>query len=170
MGEPAAYNNFGHIHFITFSCYKRRRILDDDSAKRIVLGVLSSQLGKQQAGCAGFVVMPDHVHALIWFKEAGQLSHFMKQWKQRSSVNIKRNMNERRTSYADSAPLSDPVWQEGYYSFNVYSQDKLVEKLNYMHHNPVKVGLVARPGDWQFSSARHYLLGRSVGVCIGMPA
>jgi putative transposase len=170
MGGPAAYDNLGHVHFLTFSCYKRRRLLDDDSSKRIVIGVLSSQLARQKAGCAGFVVMPDHVHALICFREAGQLSYFMKQWKQRSSVNIKRNLKERRIGYAESAPLSNPVWQEGYYSFNVHSEGKLVAKLNYMHGNPVKAGLVARPEDWQFGSARHYLLGRSVGVSIGMPA
>jgi putative transposase len=169
MGGPVTYDDLGHAFFLTFSCYKRRRLLDDDSAKKVVIGVLSSQLTKQRGRCSGFVVMPDHVHAVVWFGEADQLSFFMKQWKQRSSVNIKRNMKARQTEYTGQVLLSDPVWQEGYYSFNIYDEDKLVEKINYMHGNPVKAGLVARPEDWQYSSARHYSLGRSVGVKLGMP-
>ena len=50
-------------HFVTFSCHKRRRLLDEDQPKRIVLGQLNDQLRRQSARCIGFVIMPDHVHA-----------------------------------------------------------------------------------------------------------
>ena len=52
----------------------------------------------------------------------------------------------------------------------MYSDDKVREKLIYMHENPVRAGLVARPCDWPFSSARYYEQGRSVGVPIGWVA
>jgi REP element-mobilizing transposase RayT len=46
---------------------------------------------------------------------------------------------------------------------NIWSEKKRLEKLNYMHNNPVKRGLVAQPGDWPWSSWRFYYLGdRSV--------
>jgi hypothetical protein len=38
--------------------------------------------------------------------------------------------------------LQGPMWQPKYYVFNVYSATKAREKLDYMHHNPVKAGLV----------------------------
>jgi putative transposase len=41
-------------------------------------------------------------------------------------------------------------------NFNVWSEQKLTEKLDYLHRNPVQRGLVARPGDWAWSSSRHY--------------
>lgn len=50
------------------------------------------------------------------------------------------------------------VWQRRFYPFNVYSEKKRLEKLNYMHHNPVKRGLVSSPGDWPWSSWRFYFL------------
>ena len=50
-------------------------------------------------------------------------------------------------------------WQRLYYDLNVLSQAKQVEKLRYMHRNPVKRGLVKVPQDWQWSSFRHYLTG-----------
>jgi hypothetical protein len=43
-----------------------------------------------------------------------------------------------------------------YSDFNVWSADKRVDKLRYMHRNPVKRGLVERPEDWVWSSFRHY--------------
>ena len=49
-----------YAHFVTFSCYQRRRLLDHDHTKRIVLGVLNEQLERQSAKCVGFVVMPNH--------------------------------------------------------------------------------------------------------------
>jgi hypothetical protein len=52
-----------------------------------------------------------------------------------------------------------PFWQAQTYDFNVSAQEKFVEKLRYMHRNPVRRGLVAQPEDWQWSSFRHYQTG-----------
>jgi putative transposase len=58
------------------------------------------------------------------------------------------------------------MWQPKYYVFNVYSQKKVIEKLTYMHNNPVTSGLVEKAVDWRFSSAGWYLQSKSVGVRI----
>jgi hypothetical protein len=50
------------------------------------------------------------------------------------------------------------LWQRRFYPFNVFSEKKRQEKLNYMHNNPVKRGLVSAPGDWPWSSWRFYYL------------
>jgi REP element-mobilizing transposase RayT len=78
MRNRRTYDTEGHAHFLTFSCYKRRRLLDVDRAKKIVLGMLTSQLARQQGRCAGFVVMPNHVHAIVWFAADSQISEFVK--------------------------------------------------------------------------------------------
>jgi len=57
-----------------------------------------------------------------------------------------------------------PFWLVRYYDFNVYSQEKRIEKLRYMHRNPVARGLVVRPEEWKWSSFRHYLTGASGAV------
>ena len=167
MTRRRIYDEHGYPHFITFSCYKNRRLLDHDKAKNIVMGCLRSQLLKQDGTCLGFVVMPDHVHAMVWFPEDHQLSHFMKQWKQRSSVQIKKFLRESLPAFFARFSASDPTWQPRYYSFNVFSEAKIKEKLLYMHRNPVRAGLVRTDADWPYSSAGWYLLGKSVGVPIG---
>ena len=52
-------------------------------------------------------------------------------------------------------------WQKEYYDRNVRDHKELVEKLRYIHRNPVKRGLVKRPEDWPWSSFRHYATGEA---------
>jgi len=51
------------------------------------------------------------------------------------------------------------VWQARFYDFVVFTEKKRVEKLGYMHRNPVKRGLALEPRQWQWSSYRHYADG-----------
>jgi hypothetical protein len=53
------------------------------------------------------------------------------------------------------------VWQRGFYDIDIGSEEKRLEKLNYMHNNPVKRGLVAQPAAWPRSSWNFYYLGDS---------
>jgi putative transposase len=65
MRTRSIYDHELHADFVSFSCCRRRRLLDHDRANRVVLGVLSSQLTGRKASYAGFVVMPDHIHAIL---------------------------------------------------------------------------------------------------------
>ncbi len=51
------------------------------------------------------------------------------------------------------------IWQKRFYDFNVWSTRKRIEKLRYIHRNPVKRGLVALPDQWKWSSFRYYAYG-----------
>ncbi|MGZ0167378.1 MAG: REP-associated tyrosine transposase [Planctomycetales bacterium] len=166
MTTTEASHEQPYTHFVTFSCYKRRRLLDNDPVRRIVLGVLNSQMTKQDGRLVGFVLMPDHVHALVWLPRDESLPQFMKQWKQRSSRNIRKLALPLLPSYGALMKADDPFWQRKYYAFQIYSRQKLEEKLNYIHQNPVRAGLADRAAEWRWSSARHYEDGRTVGVPI----
>jgi putative transposase len=56
------------------------------------------------------------------------------------------------------------MWQPRYYVFNVNSETKVREKIDYMHNNPVKAGLANEPAGWMYGSARRHLLRKPVGV------
>ncbi|QDV38535.1 REP-associated tyrosine transposase [Tautonia plasticadhaerens] len=169
MVRKRTFDREGHAHFVTFSCDRRHRLLDHDRAKQVVLGVLNSQLSRQDGRCVGFVVVPDHVHAIVWFPRPDQISHFMTQWKQRRSVQIRRLVRCCLLGYAGTIDLTQPVWQAGSNEFNLFTERKTEEKLISMHLNPVRAGLVERPCDWPWSSARSYETGRSVGVPVAWP-
>jgi putative transposase len=91
--------------------------------------------------------MPDDVHAMVWFDGVGALSPFMKSWKQTTSLRLKRVLRGVAPNYADKSAQNDPFWQPKYYPFNLYSATKAREKLDYMHFNPVRAGLVYRAVD-----------------------
>jgi len=99
----------------------------------------------------GFVVMPEHVHLLLSEPERSNLAVALQMLKQI----VSQKLNEHATN---------PFWQPRYYDFNVYREQKLMEKLDYMHQNPVRRGLVTRPEDWTWNSARHYATGEECGV------
>lgn len=166
MPPQRIYDDELYAHFVTFSCYRSRRLLDVDLARRVVLGVLNSQLSKQGARLVCFVLMPDHVHVIVWFQQPGQLSTFMKQWKQRSSRSIRKHVLPTIPKYETLMEDKVAFWQRRYYAFHIHTRQEIQEKLNYMHLNPVPAGLVERTVDWQWSSARYYEFGCSVGVPI----
>ena len=57
----------------------------------------------------------------------------------------------------DHAPQH--IWQKRFYDFNVWTEHKRIEKLRYIHRNPVRRGLVSSPEQWPWSSFRHYVSG-----------
>ena len=69
-----------------------------------------------------------------------------------------------RAGYFKTIDRKDPFWQPRYYPFNLYSEKKAAEKLDYLHLNPVRAGLVEKAVDRAWSSARYFDSGKSVGV------
>jgi putative transposase len=155
-----------YCHFVTFRVDRNRKLLDHDHPKRILLGVFHEVLVEWDARCVGFVIMPEHVHAIVWFPQTGQLSRFMHEWKRRSSLLIRTWYREHAPAYFRDFGEGRRFWQPKYYAFEIYERSKLEEKLHYMHLNPVRRGQVDRAVDWKWSSARWYQWHRSVGVPI----
>jgi putative transposase len=56
-----------------------------------------------------------------------------------------------------------------YYDFNVRTERKRIEKLRYIHRNPVTRGLVASPEEWPWSSFRQYAMGINGAVSVLVP-
>ncbi|MGD9648033.1 MAG: transposase [Pirellulales bacterium] len=169
MSNRRIYQGELHAHFVTFSCFRRRRILDADPCKRIVLGTLGQTLRANDGRCIGFVIMPNHAHAVLWFPRADCLSDHMNRWKSDSSHRVKLWLQRYRAEYVRRIAEHDNVWQARYYDFNIYSEGKLIEKLEYMHQNPVRAGLADEPVQWQWSSARWYMNRKPVGIPIWYP-
>jgi putative transposase len=96
---------------------------------------------------AGYVLMPEHVHLLVGEPQVSLLSTALQVLKQRVSRRLKIKGELR-------------FWQRRYYDFNVWNAAKTVEKLRYMHRNPVRRGLVEKPEDWPWSSFVHYATGK----------
>jgi len=153
-------------HFVTFSTYQRRRFLEPDRAKEIVLETLQGFLTARRVGCTGFVVMPNRVHAILFGGPEFQVSRFVQVWKKTSSYRINEFYREHMEHYRALCPEECPIWQASFYDFNLESDERLNQKLDYMHDNPVIAGLCDYSVNWLWSSARFYEEGKGVGVTI----
>jgi putative transposase len=143
------YYGCGDLHFITFCCYRRLRLLGSPDARNAFVAALAEVRAKYGFALAGYVVMPEHVHLLIGESEAGDPSTVVQSLKLRVSKRL-------RSASAATAGEPRQFWQARFYDFNVYSAEKRREKLEYMHRNPVTRRLVNDPVDWIWSSYAAY--------------
>ena len=149
------FQHEGHLHFITFSCYRRFPYLNTDAAYTCFERWLETLRNRHHFDVHGYVLMPEHVHLLLSEPEQHSLDNTLRALKGQTSKELK----------GDRAHF----WQRRYYDFNVFAESKRVEKLRYMHRNPVTRGLVARPEEWAWSSFRHYATGERGRVTIESP-
>ncbi len=140
------YQQSKQSHFVTFSCYRRQPRLRDDRLCGLFVECLERARRKYRFRVYGYVVMPEHVHLLVSEPELGVLAKAVQA--------LKISVARRAMSYG--AERATPLWQKRYYDHNLRNYESFVEKLRYIHRNPVKRGLVERPEDWRWSSFRHY--------------
>jgi putative transposase len=137
------YQYAGDLHFVIFSCYQRNPYLASPSARSLFEEVLERTRVRYRFCVIGYVVMLEHVHLLVSEPAISTLA---------------KAIHALKLSMSKLSPQR-PFWQARYYDFNVFSSRKHVEKLRYIHRNPVKRGSVVMPEDWQWSSFRHYATG-----------
>jgi putative transposase len=138
------YQQSGDFHFITFSCHQRKPHLSLPTPRSLFEETLESTRSKYEFKVIGYVVMPEHVHLLLTEPTTVPLAKALMSLKISSSKRLKES----------------PLWQARYYDFNVFTGNKQIEKLKYIHRNPVRRGLVTKPEDWHWSSFRHYATGQ----------
>ena len=157
------FQQTGSLHYITFTCYHRAPLLEAPDARDTFERVLERVRRWYGFFITGYVVMPEHIHLLVSEPERGELATAMQMLKQivaRKLSGVQPGGPPFRPSLKGGAvEVSKHFWQKRYYDFNVWSEAKRIEKLRYMHRNPVKRGLAEKPEDWAWSSFRHYATG-----------
>jgi putative transposase len=173
------------LHFLTFSCYRRRPLFRNEIYCDLFLKILERVRRRYRLVVLGYVVMPEHVHLLVSEPQRETLSTAV----QAVKLGLVRSLQCSGGSVVAAAPRSrkngetwgtltwgtltsgtpmhpERFWQARFYDFNVWTERKRIEKLRYIHRNPVERGLVASPEQWRWSSFRWYLCGESGAVQI----
>jgi putative transposase len=146
----------GQSHFVTFTCYQRRPHLQSARTCDAFLAALERARVRYQFRVYGFVVMPEHVHLLISEPESETVAIAIQSLKLSSSL--------RTAADRECDGLRSPLWQKRYYDRNIRDHDEFVEKLRYIHRNPLNRELVKKAEEWKWSSFRHYALREDCGV------
>ena len=137
------------IFFVTVNL-RRALVPFADGELGLVVDALAASRRKLRFLLYGYVVMPDHWHALLWTTYPLTISRAVQdiKWISASSLNRARG-------------TSGTVWQHQFWDRFVRHAKEFRQRLDYMHLNPVRKGLVAKPEDWRWSSYNNFALDKT---------
>ncbi|HSA92061.1 MAG TPA: transposase [Terriglobales bacterium] len=147
------YQQTGPTHFLTCSCYRRAPRLQVLARYDLFVRKLEQTRCRFGFHVYGYVVMPEHVHLLLSEPDRGSLAAAIQSLK----LSVTRSIPGLGVRTVEPARL----WEKRYYDRNIRDHKEFVEKLRYIHRNPVQRGLVERPEEWPWSSFRHYATGEA---------
>jgi len=152
-------------HFFTATNLEWKKLLSRDKYKDIIIESLRFLVKNKRVIIYGFVIMENHIH-VIWQLQAVKkqddvqrdfLKYTAQQIKKEMTinhpeelVNYKVNAKDRKYQFWERNPLSVEIW----------SEKVLLQKLKYIHENPVRAGLCRYPDDYKYSSAMLYKFGK----------
>lgn len=139
----------GALHFVTGNFLNRVPLFNDSECCGVFLEVLSELNQQWPSKLIAFVLMPDHFH-LISNPRDGRIKEFIGALK---SLTAKRILILRKSV---RLRLGAQVWQESFKAMPLWSGWMIWQKVNYIHANPVKAGIVKSAKDYRWSSFHSY--------------
>ena len=152
-------------HFFTATNLEWKDLLSNNKYKDIVIESLRFLAKNKRVIVYGFVIMNNHIH-IIWQMQAGKkrtdvqrdfLKYTAQQIKKDMMINhpdvlksFRVNAKDRKYQFWERNPLSVEIW----------SEKVLLQKLKYIHENPVRAGICQLACDYKYSSALFYKFGK----------
>lgn len=166
---------FSHFQcfFVTTACNTHLKVLQTDVCKKIVADSISFLNEKYKARTLGYVIMPNHLHLIVYFEKENKLSGFMRDLKKYTSFKVRSEIEKtmpemfERLRYYHREQLFK-VWNDGFDDVWLESLWLLEIKLRYIHNNPLQDHwrLVKCPEDYFYSSALFYEKGVQTALAV----
>jgi putative transposase len=160
------FNEPGHAHELTFSTYRRLKLLRSERTCLWFLEALNKARKKHRFHIWAYVIMPEHVHVLIWpLEEKYDMAKILQSIKEGPSKRAKAYLKKHNPAYLSKLRVTWPsgriehrFWQQGGgYDRNMFSRAVIRAAIDYIHANPIRGGFVENPEDWKWSSASWHL-------------
>ena len=150
-------------HFMTCTIMEWLPVFTRPDVVQIILDCWQHQQKHNDLKIYGYVILENHLHFIAQAPELDKIVSQFKSFTARKIIDtLKVQGVERlltRLRFAKRAHKTDreyQFWQEGIHAEMVFSEAIMLEKLIYIHENPVKRGYVDRAEHWRYSSARNY--------------
>jgi putative transposase len=160
-----------YAYFVTWTVVDWLHLFNKEPYCKIILDALNYLRTNKSTQLNAFVVMPTHLHAVLWPERGLSLSDVTRDFKRFTSREISREAHRqndlefisafkraRNENRAQDVSMYQ-VWQEGSHPEAIFTEKFARQKIDYIHLNPVRAGLVKMAEEWPYSSARAYLLG-----------
>ncbi|NQU04774.1 MAG: transposase [Calditrichaeota bacterium] len=148
MGLRFTKQNLGSCFFITTTFYNHAKYGEISGVYEELADSINNRLEKTNAKLISYVFMPSHIHMILSI-DGALLSGFMRDFKKFTSQKSLTHLKGQSS-----------LWQDRYDRVAIVKHKVLLTKMNYIHNNPVKAGLVRKPEDWYWSSAADYYMER----------
>lgn len=150
-----------HARSLTFSCYRRLPLFENNAVKDAFVEQLDSTRTRTRFRLLAWVIMPEHVHVLIWPRlpeyPVAKVTWWLKRDFAKRVIARWRELDAPVLERIGTPSGARRFWQHGGgYDRNIVDGPELLEKVRYIHENPVRRGLVERATYWRWSSARWY--------------
>jgi putative transposase len=171
----SAWNEPGHAHFLTYSCYQRLPLLTRDRTRHWIIEALENVRQCMDVALWAFVIMPEHVHVVLHpRRDQYEMKHILAALKRPVAVKARNFLlSINNLDWLNRLTVSYPsrrvfrFWQPGGgHDHNIFRTRTVSSVIDYVHANPVRRGLVNHPEDWVWSSARFW--GGSDDVLLAM--
>jgi REP element-mobilizing transposase RayT len=163
---PPHHLTENHIYYVTTNVYNRLPIFTRPSFILPLLDSLNYYRYQHQCKVLGYVIMPDHLHLMLFPIGESSLDEFMRDYKRFTAGRIVRQAKAEamhkwvkafEAAGNETKRGEHKVWQDSYWDKNIFSERFLRQKLNYIHRNPVRAKLVEKPEHYAYSSYRNYI-------------
>ena len=148
--------------FITTSCYQHLPLLFDETCFETLLDNFRFYNQKYTARLIAYVLINNHIHFIIYFDGENRLIDYMRDFKKYTALTIRQHIERERPDLRPGITYPHrsqqfKIWADRYDDVYLYSRDVCEIKIDYIHQNTVKAGLVTDPVNYRFSSAAFYL-------------
>jgi len=153
-----------HPEFYTATVLEWKRLLQQEKYKQVIVKSLQFLVEQERANINAFVIMDNHLH-LIWQAKAGykpfDLQHsFLKYTAQQIKFDLQIHYPKVLTHFKVNAKDREyQFWERNSLGIELYNEAVFLQKLFYVHSNPVSAGLCKLPEEYKYSSAKFYDTG-----------
>lgn len=171
MSRKYKFKNPEGIYFISYSVIRWIDVFTRNLYRDILLDSFLFCQQKKGLRIHAYVIMTNHAHMIISTAEGNFLENTMRDLKKFTSSEIikaiKYNPKESRKEWLlqafaeegkkNSNNIKNQFWQQDNHPIELFNHKMIVQKIDYIHNNPVKAGFVSRPEDYVYSSACDYV-------------
>ena len=151
-------------HFFTATNLNWKKLLEPDKYKDVIIESMRFQVKDGRVIIYGFVIMPNHIH-IVWHLRAGKIREYVQRdFLRHTAQAIKEDMIKSSTPALEEYLVKAKdrkyqFWERNALSVEIWSEKVILQKLRYIHENPVRAGLCAYPTEYKYSSALLYKTG-----------
>jgi len=169
MSTKYKATNVDSAYFITITTVEWVDLFTRQIHKNLIIESLKHCQREKGLEIYAYVLMPSHLYMMCRAINENPLSDIIRDFKKYTAKALVKQINEEPESRREwlleifskacanlSREQKYKVWQDGYHAKELFSNNFIYEKLNYIHQNPVQDGIVMKPEEYLYSSSRNY--------------